>query len=156
MRLSEFKNLLLDLDQVDFKLENGEIVPSHYHITEVGQITKHFIDCGGTIRKEDKINFQLYTAEDFDHRLKAQKMLSIVELSESKLELKDDPIEVEYQSGTIGKFDLDHDGQFFILKNKQTDCLAKDRCGIPEKKEKVALSELNAKASCCTPGGGCC
>lgn len=31
-----------------FKLENGNSVPEHFHVTEVGIITKDFIDCGGT------------------------------------------------------------------------------------------------------------
>ena len=155
MRLSEFKNILLNLDQVEFQLENGEMVPSHYHITEVGQIDKHYIDCSGTIRKESKISFQLFTAEDFDHRLKAEKMLSIVEMSEVQLELRNDPIEVEYQSNTIGKYTLEFNGENFILKSTQTDCLAKDNCGIPEKK-KLSLADLNKPQSTCTPGGGCC
>lgn len=155
MILSEFKRLIKEVDQIDFQLENGELVPSHYHITEVGQINKHFIDCGGTIRNEHKISFQLYTAEDFDHRLKAQKMLSIVELSENKLNLQDCTIEVEYQSNTIGKYNLDFNGQHFVLRSTHTDCLAKDNCGIPEKK-KVSLADLNKEKSACTPGGGCC
>jgi len=33
-------------------LENGTMVPEHFHVTEVGVVTKHFIDCGGTVRNE--------------------------------------------------------------------------------------------------------
>ena len=52
-------------------------------------------------------------------------------------------IEVEYQSNTIGKYDLEFNGKTFILKNKTTACLAQDACGIPSEKEKKNLSELN-------------
>jgi|SRR5690606_1089344 len=60
----------------------------------------------------------------------------------------------KYQGETIGKFDLGFDGKHFILKNKQTACLASDACGIPAEKQKVKLSELNS--TCCTPDSGCC
>ena len=70
MKLSEVKSILPTLDDVSFELENGTLVPEHFHVTEVGMITKHFIDCGGTIRTEKKVNFQLWDANDFEHRLK--------------------------------------------------------------------------------------
>ena len=65
-------------------------------------------------------------------------------------------IEVEYQGATIGKYGLDFDGTHFLLINTQTDCLAKDNCGIPEEKKKVALSSLETAAPCCDPSSGCC
>jgi hypothetical protein len=71
MNLSKIKSLLPTLEHVTFELENGTFVPEHFHVTEVGVITKHFIDCGGTVRNEKVVNFQLWDANDFDHRLKA-------------------------------------------------------------------------------------
>ncbi len=157
MKLSEIKKHLETINDVTFQLPDGSIVPIHFHVTEVGQITKHFIDCGGTVRNEKKVNFQLWEANDFDHRLAPQKLLNIISLSENKLGIEDSEIEVEYQSNTIGKYDLGFDGKNFLLLNKQTDCLAKDNCGIPAEKLKLKMSDLSAKAdSCCTPGGGCC
>ena len=117
-------------------------------------VTKNFIDCGGTIRNEKTVNFQLWNADDYDHRLKPSKLLHIIELSEKQLDIEDAEIEVEYQSETIGKYDLDFTGKHFVLKNKQTACLASDACGIPAEKQKVQLSVLNN--ACCTPNSGCC
>ena len=57
MKLSEVKQALNELNNLTFKLENGEIVPEHFHITEVGIESKEFIDCGGTIRNEKKVIF---------------------------------------------------------------------------------------------------
>lgn len=156
MKLSETLNALEGLNEIRFKLPNGELVPPHFHITEVGQIDKHFIDCGGTIRKESKISFQLYTASDYDHRLGAEKLDSIIRLSIDKLGLGDHPIEVEYQSETIGKFGLEFNGNEFELSTMHTDCLAKDNCGIPTEKPKVKLSEISAGGGCCDPSSGCC
>ena len=149
MKLSEVKELLGKLQQVEFVLPSGQEVPKHFHVTEVGQIDKNFIDCGGTQRKESVVSFQLYTATDYDHRLSAEKLRSIIELSEKQLGLKDLDIEVEYQGDTIGKYGLSFNGKAFVLTSKQTDCLAKDQCGIPE-------PELETAGGGCDPNSGCC
>jgi len=154
MKLSQVKSVLATLDNISFQLPNGTFVPGHFHVTEVGKITKNFIDCGGTVRTEEVANFQLWNANDYDHRLHPEKLLNIIQLSEDILKIEDLEIEVEYQAETIGKFGLDFDGKTFLLTSKKTDCLAKDKCGIPEK-PKVKLSDLNAN-SCCPPGGNCC
>ncbi len=152
MRLSELKNTLPEMHNLEFYLEDGTMVPAHFHITELGTITKKFIDCGGTVREENAINFQLWSANDYDHRLTADKLLSIINIAEKAVDLEDHNIEIEYQAGTIGKFGLSlHDGKF-VLTSKHTDCLAKDNCGIPSVKEKLQLADI-AK---CAPGSGCC
>ena len=155
MKLSEIKNKLNQLETISFQLPNGELVPSHFHVTEVGKITKHFIDCGGTVRHEDVANFQLWNANDYDHRLHPEKLVHIIELSEKVLGIEDLDIEVEYQGQTIEKFGLDFDGTNFLLTTKQTDCLAKDKCEIPAEKPKLKRSEMQTQ-NACTPGGGCC
>ena len=157
MKLSEIKKILNTVETVNFQLPNRNFVPEHFHVTEVGLITKNFIDCGGTVRKETVVNFQLWDANDFEHRLKPQKLIHIIELSEKILGIEDYEIEVEYQDTTIGKYDLGFNGKDFELLNKKTACLAQDQCGIPSEKPKFKLTQLNADTSnSCTPGGGCC
>lgn len=157
MKLSDFKKELSVLDTLTFVQPNGKIVPVHFHITEAGLTTKHFIDCGGTVREEKVVNFQLWEANDFEHRLSAKKLTGIIELSEKTLNLGDLDVEVEYQTETIGRYGLDFDGKNFILLAKKTDCLAKENCGIPKEKQKVNLSELQKnESSCCSPNSGCC
>ncbi len=157
MKLSEFKKNLANLNELNFELPNGSLVPRHFHVTEVGQVTKNFIDCGGTVRKEKTVSFQLWEAGDVDHRLAPKKLTDIILLSEKVLSVEDAEIEVEYQSDTIGKYGLEFNGKNFLLTQKQTACLANDKCGIPENKLKVKLSDLQAKSdSCCTPGSKCC
>lgn len=155
MKLSEVKQILLTLENVEFQLENGTFVPEHFHVTEVGMINKNFIDCGGVIRNEKVVNFQLWNADDLEHRLKPEKLLNIIKLSEEKLGIEDHEIEVEYQSETIGKYDLEFNGKTFVLRNKMTACLAPDACGIPSEKVKRNLSELKP-VSKCAPNSGCC
>ena len=157
MKLSDFKKQLSTITDINFVLQNGTVVPKHFHVTEVGQVTKSFIDCGGTVRNEKVVNFQLWEANDFDHRLAPQKLNEIIALSEKILGIEDAEIEVEYQSETIGKYGVDFNGKDFVLTTTQTNCLAQDKCGIPPEKLKVSLSDLqNTNQSCCTPGGKCC
>jgi len=155
MNLEQIKNHLNTAEVVNFQLPNGTMVPEHFHVTEVGVVTKHFIDCGGTIRNEKVANFQLWDANDFEHRLKPSKLLNIIRLSEEKLGLENLEIEVEYQGATIEKYGLDFNGTNFLLVSKQTACLAEDQCGIPTEKQKINLADVGAKNTC-TPGGKCC
>jgi len=156
MKLNILKEILNEINTIRFILPNGSMVPIHFHVTEVGLIEKRFIDCGGTLRNEQFVNFQLWEADDFDHRLAPQKLRSIIELAEKELKLPDAEIEVEYQGETIGKYGLAFNGISFLLTNKQTACLAEDACGIPEQKQRVKLSDLSNKTSCCDPKSGCC
>ena len=157
MKLSAFKKQLSVTKQLNFVLPDGTTIPNHFHITEVGQVTKHFIDCGGTVRNETVVNFQLWEADDFDHRLAPQRLSDIIALSEKILNLQDAEIEVEYQSNTIGKYHLEFNGTQFQLTSTKTDCLASDNCGIPAEKSKINLANLQRMPKdTCAPGGKCC
>ena len=155
MKLSQVKSQLGHLTTLNFILPDGTVVSPHFHVTEVGQVTKKYIDCGGTLRNESMISFQLWAAEDFDHRLGAAKLLDIIQLAERVLELQDLEVEVEYQGDTIGRYGLEFTGTDFLLTARQTDCLAKDKCGIPTEKPKIRLSSI-AQGPICTPNSGCC
>ena len=155
MKLSEIKKHLKGLSEIGFQLPNGELVASHFHVTEVGKVTKDFIDCGGKVRSEAVINFQLWEENDYDHRLHPEKLLGIIEMSEKIFKFDDLEIEVEYQGKeTIGKYDLDFDGTNFLLISKLTACLAEDACGISQEKPKIKIAEV--QQSFCDPSAGCC
>ena len=150
MKISEFKAYLSSVEEITFVLPNGSYIPPHFHLTEVGSLTKKFIDCGGTSREESKINFQLWKADDFDHRLAPAKALGIIKDAEEKLGLHDSELEVEYQSETIGKYNLSFtNGQFLLIPTK-TDCLAKEKCGIEEP------GSIPVSSSSCSPESVCC
>lgn len=157
MKLSEIKTHLASADSVNFVLPNGEYVPSHFHVTEIGLVRKDFIDCGGQVRNETAVTLQLLSANDVDHRLKPQKLLNIIALSERKLGISDHEVEVEYQGETIGKYGLEFNGSEFELVPKQTACLASDRCGMPKDAEIHHFDkQLVMAETSCKPGGGCC
>jgi len=151
MKLLDFKNQLSQLKSLIFQLPNGSLVPAHFHITEIGKVTKHFIDCGGIERKEEVVNFQLWNANDYDHRLHPEKLLNIIQLAQDKLNIGNLTIEIEYQSDTIGKYGVAFHHTHFVLTSTLTACLAEDACGIPEKKLTIKATNNN-----CTPGSNCC
>ena len=150
MNISEFKNSLSQINEVVIILPNGKLVPPHFHVTELGIISKDYIDCGGTVRKEKVANFQLWNADDTEHRIQPKKIIDIIEIAEHSLGLENLEIEVEYQSDTIGKYGLEFTDGKFLLSPTLTDCLAKDKCGIPEKPQTVS------NTSSCSPSSGCC
>lgn len=153
MNLNQIKDILKNVEQIAFRLPNGDLVPEHFHVTEVGETSKLFIDCGGTVRKEKAINFQLWNANDYNHRLHPEKLNEIINLSIQTLDLSTtDEIEVEFQGTTIERYVLDFDGKEFLLISKHTNCLAPDNCGIPEHQ----LPKKEEKGGCCTPNSGCC
>ena len=157
MLLSEFKKALSSLSTLTFVQPNGVFVPRHFHITEIGLVTKHFIDCGGDIHNEQVASLQIWVAEDFEHRLKPSGLSNIIDISKKILGDTDLEIEVEYQTETIGKYNVGFDGTNFNLIPKQTDCLAKIACGIPQSEKQLKLASVELTDSgCCTPGGKCC
>lgn len=153
MTLEQVKQSLQTAQAVNFKLPTGAYVPENFHVTEIGLIIKNFIDCGGTIRTEKVVNFQLWNANDTEHRLKPQKLLNIISLSQQKLGIGNYDVEVEYQTDTIGKYNLHYNGKDFLLTPKQTACLASDACRVESYQQ---IQEISNTKACCTPGSDCC
>ena len=148
MKIAEFKQKLETLTQLTFLKPDGSLVPAHFHITEVGQIDKRFIDCGGAIRQESFITMQLWENNDVWHQLAPSKLISIIDLSIEKLGIGNHEIEMEYQNDSIGKYHLGFENGVFNLIATQTACLASDQCVVPE--------PLSQSPSCCSPNSGCC
>ncbi|MEM6629917.1 MAG: DUF6428 family protein [Bacteroidota bacterium] len=159
MNLSAIKQHLHTLDTLKFQLPDGSWVPLHFHVTEIGSLAKNFIDCGGTQRQENHINFQLWHSGDYDHRLGSKKLLGIIELAEQTLGLERDwEVEIEYQGETISKYGVAAHPEGFSLINQFTNCLAQDQCIPPLVKPKIQLSQLSSlpEGGACSPGSGCC
>lgn len=120
---------------VRFVLPAGNLIPPHFHVTEVGRVEKNFIDCGGTIRQTISCLMQVWTANDYDHRLVSGKLAKILRLAIPILKSEDLPVEVEYGNDVASVYFLS-DIQIvgnevrLLLVGKQTDCLARDKCGV--------------------------
>jgi len=159
MTLSELKNQLQKQTPIVLHLPDQSTIPAHFHVTEVGQVQKQFVDCGGTFRTLNTIRIQLWVSSDVEHRLTSAKWLGIMEKAEQELGLKDVEIEVEYQANTIQVYRLSVQEDQLILLNTHTECLAPDLCGINAEKKKVKLVDLTPTEkhnTTCKPGVNCC
>jgi len=157
MNIQTFKKEIEKLQKIQFALPNGKLIPEHFHITEMGKKTKHFIDCGNAVRETSVISFQIWYANDYDHRLTSDKIDKIIAASQPLIGDENLDIEVEYQTDlTLGIFGLDIKDGIFQLTTKETACLALDHCGIPKPKIKISLKDLQTQGSCCSPNSGCC
>jgi len=157
MILSQLKIFLAANEALHFQLPDGTRVPAHFHVTEIGEVSKNFIDCGGTQREERVVSLQLWTSIDYHHRLAPSKLSGIIEMAEKKLGLGDLPIEVEYQGeDSIMKFGLEATDGKLQLTGTKTACLALEACGLPGKAVKGFTNLMDKAANVCKPGSGCC
>lgn len=121
---------------VRFVLPDGEEIPFRYHVTEVGHVTRRFIDCGGTVRTQETCLLQAWVPEgDPDHRLTAGKLSRILDLSAVVLPSDELSVEVEYQGDAVSQFTAEDvtvagDALRIELGGKKTDCLARESCGL--------------------------
>lgn len=160
MRLSDLAAYTTAGHPLRFRLPSGKRVPAHFHVTELGVQTRHFIDCGGTVREARSASLQLWTSVDLHHRLEGDKLSGIIDIARERLSIEEDlEVEVEYQGeDTIARYGLEVDGEELRLVGLRTNCLAPDSCGIPgaAKVAELATVVQETAANCCTPGGGCC
>jgi len=75
MNINAFREVLTANPEaaIRFMLPDGDFVPAHFHITEVGRVHKDFIDCGGTVRSTTACVLQVWVAGDLEHRLNTFK-----------------------------------------------------------------------------------
>lgn len=123
--------------EVSLILPDGEAVPQHFHVTEIGGVRKDFIDCGGTQRVSSSCLIQCWVATDVEHRMGVEKFLKIIEMGAKVLAGEFLPVEIEYEAGVISQYplvEIQVTEQRLLLKltTKHTDCLAKEKCGVPE------------------------
>lgn len=138
MKLAELKTNLGQHPgaNIRFLLPAGDSVPIHAHVTEVARIDKRFVDCGGTLRNDSLCRLQTWVANDLDHRLKAGKLLKILEKAGSFLVSDDFEVDVEHEVGFVSQFPLESveilPGEIVLhLGERHTACLAPDKCGVP-------------------------
>ena len=130
-------------------LPDGSTVPPHFHVTEVAFSKKDFIDCGGTIRHEGKAVLQIWVAKDVDHRVNSTSLAKILEHGAPVIPTDALPVEIEYCMPGLTYMKLSEaqpreEALHLILSHLETDCLAKDVCGVTPSGE------------ACEPGSGCC
>ncbi len=137
MTLRQFNRVLATNAEstVHLMLPDGDFVPAHFHVTEVGRVHKVFMDCGGTKRESLSCVLQVWTADDVHHRIDTTKLAGILGATAALFGGEDPPVEVEYEAGVISQYpvggvEITPAGVLFTLGTKHTDCLAPDKCGV--------------------------
>lgn len=137
MNTSTFAQLLAENPNaaIYIMLPDGDFIPDHFHITEIGRIHKQYIDCGATYRESLFCSLQVWVANDKDHRLTSAKLIKVLNSAEQLL-IGNPEMMVEYGKETISQYyikDIEvhpEEGLLVILSFKPTACLAPDKCGV--------------------------
>jgi uncharacterized protein DUF6428 len=132
-----------------FVLPNGDYIPAHAHVTEVGHEIRTFIDCGGLVGKEEKIVLQTHVGNDTEHRLRSDRFAKILQLGSRVIPRADLDVDVEYDCCVVAQYPIAEarpDGQHLnlILRRGRTQCRARER------------RESETAAGCCAASAACC
>lgn len=152
MKLKDLKQILSTHSDRGLRIQmvDGESVPEAFHVTEVGHVTKAFIDCGGSVRVNTSCVLQTWLGSDTNHRLSSGKLAKILHISERIVPTDEINLEVEYERGVISQYPVTEvvvkDSEILLkLGLKHTDCLAKEKCGGPT----TTKDSIPVKAGCC-------
>jgi uncharacterized protein DUF6428 len=132
-----------------FVLPDGDHIPAHAHVTEVGHVVRNFIDCGGQTGKEKKVVLQTHIGNDTDHRLRADRFAKILELGNRVIPSADLDVDVEYDCCVVAQYPIaearpDREHLNLILQHGRTQCRARER------------RESETAAGCCAASAACC
>ena len=162
MKTKEFLSLLKENPNKSllFEYKDGHLVGANYHITEVKNITIDAVDCGANTGFWKETIIQLWESpneKDKKDYMTAYKALGILnKVDKMKPMEKEVEVKFEYSNPNfhtaqlfVNGFILEEDKLLMKLAVEQTDCKAKETCGVPVEKEVQ-------EEACCSPGGGCC
>ena len=152
MKISTLRSILtLHADAFPrFTLPDGDQIPAHFHVTEVGHLARKFIDCGGVTGESEACVLQTWVGQDVEHRLTAARLDQILQLGARVLPERDLDVEVEYDCCVVAQYPIvaaaaAGDYLELTLGNKKTQCLARER------------RSAEAESDCCTaPSSTCC
>lgn len=154
MKLHQLKSLLSAHPGKMFQFQlPGEVpAPVSFHITEVGLVTKTFIDCGGKTHSVSTCQLQAWVGPDVDHRIETAKLAGILEKSAAIVPNDFLEVEIEYEAPILSQFPvldarITGDAVVLVLGTKHTDCLAKELCIVPSP---------GANGDACCASTGCC
>jgi hypothetical protein len=153
MKLSDLRSVLEKYPDTlpRFVLPDGDFIPPHAHVTEVGHVVKNFIDCGGVMGRSETVLLQTHVGQDTDHRLKTDRFAKILQLGGKVLPHDRLEVEVEYDCCVVAQYPISEvkpAGEHLevILGKRRTQCLAQER-------QKDAGVPVDA---CCAPVATCC
>jgi hypothetical protein len=150
MQLHDLKTVLRKHPETfpRFVLPDGDKIPAHAHVTEVGHALKNFVDCGGMTGKTEAVLLQTHVGDDTEHRLTSERFAKILELGARVLPHDRLDVEVEYDCCVIAQYPIVEakpatEHLDLILENKRTQCLARERA------KARSASDCGGVETCC-------
>jgi Family of unknown function (DUF6428) len=151
MKLHELQSMLAEYPNTfpRFVLPDGNYIPAHAHVAEVGHLVRNFIDCGGLTGKEEKVVLQTHVSDDTDHRLRSDRFAKILRLGNCVIPSADLDVDVEYDCCVVAQYPIAEatpDGEHLnlILRRGRTQCRARER-----RKSETADGCCATSAACC-------
>jgi Family of unknown function (DUF6428) len=151
MKLHDLQKILADYPAAlpRFVLPDGEYIPAHAHVTEVGHVVRKFIDCGGMIGKDEKVLLQTHVGDDIGHRLSSDRFSKILQLGTRVLPTSDLDVDVEYDCCVVAHYpfaEAKPKGEYLdlVLQRSRTQCRARER-----REEKTGDACCASAAACC-------
>ncbi len=145
-----------------FEYAPNLLVGANYHITEVKHVTIDAVDCGAGTDAWKETIIQLWESPtelgktEFMSAYKAMGILSKV--GRMKPYTMDAEVKIEYSNARfhtaqlfVNDYEIQENQLRFKLAVQQTDCKAKEACGIAE----PVMADENQVGGC-APGSGCC
>ncbi len=132
-----------------FVLPNGDCIPPHAHVTEVGHVAKNYIDCGGETGRSETVLLQTHVGPDTEHRLRSDRFAKILELGTRVLPHDQLEVMVEYDCCVVAQYpvsEVNPAGQHLdvVLSKRHTQCLARER-----RRSEASDSGCGSTAACC-------
>jgi hypothetical protein len=132
-----------------FVLPDGDYIPAHAHVTEVGHLVRNFIDCGGLNGKEEKVVLQTHAGDDTDHRLRSDRFAKILRLGNRLIPSADLDVDVEYDCCVVAQYPIAEArpiGQYLdlMLRRGRTQCRVRER-----RQSETAAACWGTSAACC-------
>jgi hypothetical protein len=151
MKLHELQSTLAEHPNTfpRFILPNGDYIPAHAHVTEVGHVVRNFIDCGGLTGTEEKVVLQTHVGDDTDHRLRSDRFAKILQLGNRVIPSADLDVDIEYDCCVVAQYPIGEaksNGDYLdlILRRGRTQCRERER------------RETETAVSCCATSAACC
>ncbi|RIA10955.1 hypothetical protein OE09_2837 [Flavobacteriaceae bacterium MAR_2010_72] len=146
-----------------FEYAPGQLVRANYHITEVKHLTVDSVDCGSQTDNWNETIIQLWESPNElgkTEYMSVYKALAILKkVGKMKPYVLDAEAKIEYSNTAfhtaqlfINDFEISGKQLIIKLGVEQTDCKAKEACGVAEVLQPIG----STVEPCCSPDGNCC
>jgi hypothetical protein len=146
-----------------FEYAPNQLVGANYHITEVKHLTIDSVDCGAQTDHWKETIIQLWESPNeigkTEYMSVYKAMAILKKVGKMKPYTLDAEVKFEYSNASfhtaqlfVNDYTINGQQLMITLGVEQTDCKAKEACGVSKELQPVGVAE----EPCCSPDGNCC